>query len=73
MTIVDRATRCFLSIQAVWQRSQQVGQHMVNETPARQYYSDQFPLYDSLIYRKGYHLSLPDKSETYSVEGDNAE
>ena len=73
MTIVDRATRCFLSIQAVWQRSQQVGQQMVNETPARQYYSDQFPLYDSLVYRKGYHLSLPDKSETYSVEGDNAE
>ena len=73
MTIVDRETCCFLSIRAVWQRSQQAGQQMVNEAPAQQYYSDRFPLYDSLVYRKGYHLSLSDKSETYSVEGDNAE
>jgi len=73
MTIVDRETRCFLSIRAVWQRSQQVGQQMVNEVPAQQYYSDRFPLYDSLVYRQGYHLSLSDKSETYSAEGDNAE
>jgi len=28
---------------------------------------------DSLIDRKAYHLSLSDKSETYSVEADNAE
>lgn len=73
MTIVDRQTRCFLSIQAVTQRSQEVAQLMVDATPANQYYSDQFPLYDSLTYRKGYHLSLADKSETYSVEGGNAE
>ena len=73
MTIVDRETRCFLGIHAVWQREQEVGQQMVNSAPAEQYYSDQFPLYDSLIYRKGYHLSLSDKSETYSVEVDNAE
>jgi IS1 family transposase len=44
-----------------------------NQSPAQQYYSDQFPLYDSLEYRLGYHLSLFDKSETYSVEGVNAE
>lgn len=37
------------------------------------YYSDQFPLYGSLTYRKGYHLSLPHKHETYSVEGENAD
>ena len=73
MTIIDRATRCFLGIQAVEERSQAIGQQLVNEAPAKQYYSDQFPLYDSLVYRQGYHLSLPDKSETYSVEGDNAE
>ena len=73
MTMVDRATRCFLSIQAVIQRTQAVAQQMVNQVPAAQYYSDQFPLYDSLIYRKGYHLSLADKSETYSVEGGNAD
>ena len=73
MTIVDRETRCFLSIKAVWQRSQEIGQEMVNQSPADQYYSDKFALYSSLIYRKGYHLSLADKSETYSVEAGNAE
>lgn len=46
---------------------------MLRKAPAEQYYSDMFPLYDSLSYRKGYHLSLSDKSETYSVEADNAE
>ena len=73
MTMVDRATRCFLGIRAVLQRTQTVGQQMVNQARAEQYYSDQFPLYDSLTYLRGYHLSLFDKSETYSVEGNNAE
>lgn len=73
MTMVDRAKRCFLWVEAVWHRSQQVAQRMVDATPAGLYYSDQFPLYDSLSYRRGYHLSLPDKSETYAVEGDNAQ
>ena len=73
MTIVDRQTRCYLAIRVVWHRSQEVAQQMVDDSPADQYYSDQFPLYNSLTYRKGYHLSLSDKSETYSVEGGNAE
>ena len=46
---------------------------MLNQVPAQQYHSDMFPIYDSLSYCKGYHLSLPDKSETYCVEADNAE
>ena len=73
MTVVDRATRCFLGIQAVFQRTRAIGQQMVNQAWVAQYYSDQFSLYDSLSYRRGYHLSLLDKSETYSVEGNNAE
>ena len=73
MTIVDSQTRCFLVIETVWHRSQAIGQAIVKKSPAKQYYSDQFPLYNSLIYRKGYHLSLPDKSETYSVEGGKAD
>ena len=73
MTIVDRQTRCFLAIKPVWHRTQETAQKMVDESPSEQYYSDQFPLYDSLSYRRGYHLSLADKSETYSVEGGNAE
>jgi IS1 family transposase len=73
MTIVDRETHCFLAIEAVVYRNQETAQRMVNQTPAQQYYSDQFPLYDSLRYRRGCHLSLADKSETYSVEGGNAD
>jgi len=67
MTVVDRATRCFLGIQAVFQRTKTVAQQMVNQARAEQYYSDQFSLYDSLSFRRGYHLSLLDKSETYSL------
>jgi len=73
MTIVDRQTRCFLGIEPVLQRTQEVAQKLVDEAPAAQYYSDKFHLYDRLVYRRGYHLSLKDKSETYSVEGGNAE
>jgi hypothetical protein len=43
MTIVDRETRCFLAIEAVVYRSQETAQQMVNQAPAQQYYSDQFP------------------------------
>jgi len=73
MTIVDRQTRCFLAIAAIENRTQALAQQMVNQAPAAQYYSDRYSLYDSLTYRRGPHLSLTDKSETYSVEGDNAE
>lgn len=73
MTLVDRSTRCFLSIQAVFKRSQAVAQKMINQAQATHYYSDQFPLYKGLNYGNSYHLALWDKSETYSVEGDNAE
>lgn len=72
MTIVDRATHCFLAIVAVVHRSQETAQQMVKQAPAQQYYSDQFSLYDRLSYRRGHHLSLADKSETYSVEAGNA-
>jgi hypothetical protein len=40
---------------------------------ARFYYSDLFATYSTLVYRPGLHTPMPDKSETYRVEGDNAE
>ena len=40
---------------------------------AIQYYSDQLAAYTNLVYYPGHHLALPDKSQTYSVEADNAE
>lgn len=41
--------------------------------PAYWYYSDQLPAYGELAYDTGIHFPMSDKSETYSVEGDNAE
>ena len=37
------------------------------------YFSDLFPLYRYLVYTPGIHRPMPDKSETYRVEGVNAE
>jgi IS1 family transposase len=41
--------------------------------PAAQYYSDAFPTYQTLVYYPGRHAVAPGKSQTYSVEADNAE
>lgn len=58
----------------VWERTRSVVQKMLDSSPqAVRYYSDEFPTYKSLVYYPGHHQSLPDKSQTYSVEGDNAE
>jgi insertion element IS1 protein InsB len=74
MTLVDRDTGCILSWRVEWQRDLPTLQAMVDEAPqARYYYSDLFALYRSLLYTPGVHTSMPDKSETYRVEGDNAE
>src|ERR671938_463877 len=37
------------------------------------YYSDAFPTYETLVYYPGTHAVAPGKSQTYSVEADNAE
>ncbi len=39
---------------------------------ATHYYNDDFAFYDTIGY-PGEHQSLPNKSQTYSVEGDNAD
>src|SRR5947209_2676990 len=41
--------------------------------PAAQYYSDALAVYSTLVYYPGHHQALPNKSQTYSVEADNAE
>ncbi len=41
--------------------------------PATRYYSDEFSTYQSLVYADGRHYPMPNKSETYSVEGVNAD
>ena len=71
---MDRATRCFLGCRLVWERTKDQIQALVDVAPkAKWYYSDGFDAYQWLWYHFGrYEVSLG-KSETYSVEGDNAE
>ncbi|NPV66255.1 MAG: IS1 family transposase [Anaerolineae bacterium] len=58
----------------VWERSTEALQAMLDRNPqARRYYSDDFSTYHTLVYYPGRHQALTDKSQTYSVEADNAE
>jgi hypothetical protein len=40
---------------------------------AKQYFSDGFPSYADVYYHGAFYQAMLDKSQTYSVEGDNAE
>ena len=74
ITIVDRLTRCYLGFRLVWQRTQEVIQEMVDEAPkAKRYYSDAFETYDRLWYHWGVYEVSEGKTDTFSVEADNAE
>jgi insertion element IS1 protein InsB len=57
----------------VWERTTIVMQAIVDRgAPAARYFSDAFPTYGDLCYW-GAHTMMTDKSETYSVEGTNAD
>jgi len=74
LTAVDRATRCIVGWDVVWERTEQVMQAVLDRSPqAYFYFSDQFATYNTLIYSPALHQTLPDKSQTYSVEADTAE
>lgn len=74
MTFVDRTTRCVLGWAVDWQVSDQNLQEVLDDTPpAYWYYSDLLAAYQELAYDFGIHFPMHDKSQTYSVEGDNAE
>lgn len=74
MTWVERSTRCIVAHCVVMNRSEDALRAMVWRVmpSARHYFNDAFPLYNTIGY-PGEHQSLPDKTQTYSVEGDNAE
>lgn len=58
----------------VWERTKQSFQHLVDFSPkAKQYFSDAFDAYSRIWYHGGRYKVSDGKSETYSVEGDNAE
>jgi insertion element IS1 protein InsB len=74
MTLVDRRTSCILAWAVEYERTETVLQALVDRArQARFYYSDLFALYRTLVYSPGLYTPMPDKSETYRVEGDNAQ
>ena len=74
MTFVERKTSCIVGWQVVVERDEETFQALLDAAPqAVWYYSDLFATYKSLIYSPGTHTAMPDKSETYRVEGVNAE
>lgn len=74
MTIVERSTSCIVGWAVDAERTEAVMQALVDTAPqAVVYYSDDFSTYSALLYTPGIHISMTDKSQTYRVEGDNAE
>jgi IS1 family transposase len=70
---VDRETRCILSWDVVRKRTKENMQACLDRAlGAKQYYSDAFPVYDTLYYGAPFELRK-DKKETYSVEAVNAD
>lgn len=70
---MERSTRAILSWGVVYERDWDSLQSLVNTAPAaRSYFSDGFVTYAQLMY-PGKYQAMPDKSQTYSVEADNAE
>jgi len=71
---VDRTTSCIVAWAVSLQRNEDLLQGLVDTAPqARFYYSDLFATYRNLIYAPGLYTPMPNKSETFRVEGDNAE
>ncbi len=74
ITAVDRATRCIVGWDVVTERTTEIMQALLDRSvQAARYYSDDFSTYHTLIYDPGQHQAFSDKSQTYAVEGDNAE
>jgi IS1 family transposase len=73
VTIVGRATRCVVAWAVCLNRTPELMQSVVDAAPhARNYYSDAFNAYRELCWW-GTHQAMYDKSQTYSVEGTNAD
>lgn len=74
MTLVDRHSSCILAWRVDFERTETLLQALVDEAPQAKFYSsDLFATYRTLVYAPGRHTPMPDKSETYRVEGLNAE
>lgn len=70
---MDRDTRCVLSWDVVLERTSETLQACLERaSQAKHYYSDAFPVYNTLYYGAPYEMRT-DKQETYSVEAVNAD
>jgi IS1 family transposase len=73
-TQVARASQCIIDRAALPERTLDDLPAMLDRSPqADQYFSDAHTLYQALIYAPGQPTAVSDKSQTYSVEADNAE
>ena len=74
MTLVERASSCIVGWRVGQRRDEESLQALLDASPqAGRYYSDGMVSYQGLIYHPGVHSAMSDKSETYRVEGMNAE
>ncbi len=74
MTLVERDTSAVVGWRVGYHRTEAVMQAMLDEAPqAVWYYSDGLSTHSALFYAPGIHAALRDKSQTYRVEGVNAE
>lgn len=74
VTNVDRATRCIIGWGIVHERTYETMQPILDGSPqAVSYHTDAFPTYETLVYFPGRLYTHTDKSQTFSVEADNAE
>ena len=73
MTLVSRDKRQIVGYDIAFDKSRERIQQLVDRSPkALRYYSDAYPAYSEICY-EGSHLSLKNKSQTYTVEGVNSD
>ena len=73
VTAVDRQTHAIVGWAVCAERTLEILQSVIDTaSKAQSYYTDGFLMYQDLSYW-GTHTMLKDKSETYSVEGGNAD
>lgn len=74
MTFVDRETGCILAWKVSTKRRGYEFQEMLAESvQGHDYYSDDYEAYKTVLYWPAIHYPMNDKSQTYSVEGANAD
>ena len=74
LTFVDRETRCILAWKVSYKRTGYEFQEMLAESvQGHDYYSDDYDAYKTVLYWPSIHHPMPNKSQTYSVEGSNAD